>query len=123
MRLIALFLIFANLALWAYRDFAAPRLAGNALTQQVHPERLRLIGAVEATKPDVAAPPCLAWGPLDDGKLSLAKVLARDMHSDIVMAERRMEKGSYLELRLPNEPLRRELGMLLSDAREEACPA
>lgn len=122
MRLFALLLIFANLALWGYRDFAAPRLRGSALAQQVHPERLRLIGAAELMRSEKQAPPCVAFGPLDDAKLALAKMAARDLQNDISMAERRGDKGSYLELRSPSEALRGELATMLGEAREEVCP-
>jgi hypothetical protein len=122
MRLFALLLIFANILLWSYRDYVGPRLAANSLVQQVHPERLRLIGAVELAKGARSAPPCVAYGPLDEGKLTLAKALARELQKEISTAERRTEKGAYLELREPNSKLRDELGELLPDVREEVCP-
>jgi hypothetical protein len=124
MRLFALILLLANLLFWSYTEYFAPRTSGNALAQQVHPERMRLLSNAEiAQLPTANGPACIEFGPLDNATLATAKDKVRKLQPRIVLAERYGGEGAFLELRRASDAVRKAMSELLGGDNAGVCAA
>jgi hypothetical protein len=130
MRLLVLILLLLNVALFAYRDYAAQSSGAQspALMQQVRPQRIKLLSAQEFAQlsaPRNSVEVCLQIGPLGDADLARTKANILALQPNAALNERRAEGVTYLEIRQANENLRAKLSTLaagIPSASTGACP-